>query len=98
MTLVIYDFFFLFFLTYINIKNNIFKPKNERKKSNLNQIEQYAKIKTLNNSKERIYLKNPYKPGAGTIPEYLAGRSKLLHEAQNTLNELLEGGMASIRT
>jgi len=40
-----------------------------------------------------IVLKNPYKPGAGFAPEYLAGRDQLLDTATNNLNELKEGGM-----
>lgn len=40
-----------------------------------------------------IVLKNPYKPGAGFTPEYLAGRDQLLNTATNNLNELKEGGM-----
>lgn len=44
--------------------------------------------------KERnVFLKNPYKPGAGTTPEFLAGRDKILEDATNNLNELCEGGM-----
>lgn len=39
------------------------------------------------------FLKNPYKPGAGTAPEFLAGRDKILEDATNNLNELCEGGM-----
>ncbi|WP_249312043.1 ATP-binding protein [Congzhengia minquanensis] len=38
-------------------------------------------------------MKNPYKPGAGFAPEYLAGRDQLLDTATNNLNELKEGGM-----
>ena len=38
-------------------------------------------------------MKNPYKPGAGTAPEFLAGRDKILEDALKNLEELKEGGM-----
>lgn len=40
-------------------------------------------------------MRNPYKPGAGTSPEYLAGRDKLLNDAKDILLDLLDGGMAT---
>ena len=41
--------------------------------------------------KERdVFLKNPYKPGAGTAPEFLAGRDKILEDVTNNLNELYD--------
>ena len=44
--------------------------------------------------KRGYVMRNPYKPGAGTAPEFLAGRDKILNDATNILNELKDGGMA----
>lgn len=40
-------------------------------------------------------MANPYKPGAGTMPEYLAGRDIVINEAKTILSDLQDGGMAT---
>lgn len=40
-------------------------------------------------------IKNPYTPGAGTPPEYLAGREEVLKNAREAFVQLKLGGMAS---
>lgn len=40
-------------------------------------------------------LSNPYTPGAGNIPSYLAGREKLLNDISDQLNELDAGGIST---
>lgn len=32
---------------------------------------------------------NPYKPGAGNMPNYLAGRTSVINDAQNIIDTLL---------
>lgn len=59
----------------------------------MNRIDNDDKIKRKYLETRNIFLKNPYKPGAGTAPEYLAGRDKILDEALCNLNELCQGGM-----
>lgn len=59
----------------------------------MNRIDNDVKIKRKYLETRNIFLKNPYKPGAGTAPEYLAGRDKILDEALCNLNELCQGGM-----
>lgn len=43
---------------------------------------------------EAIIMANPYRPGAGTMPEYLAGRDSLINDATTLLLDLRDGGMA----
>lgn len=43
---------------------------------------------------EALIMANPYKPGAGTMPEYLAGRDILINNATSLLLDLQDGGMA----
>lgn len=43
---------------------------------------------------DKPMLRNPYTPGAGNIPSYLAGRETLLQNITEQLNELNEGGIA----
>lgn len=38
-----------------------------------------------------MFTINPYKPGAGLLPEYLAGRDKLIEEAKKTIFSLTKG-------
>lgn len=38
-----------------------------------------------------MFTINPYKPGAGLLPEYLAGRDKLIEEAKKTIFSLTMG-------
>lgn len=40
-------------------------------------------------------MANPYKPGAGTMPEYLAGRDKIINDIKESLLDLKDGGMAA---
>lgn len=40
-------------------------------------------------------MANPYKPGAGTMPEYLAGRDNIIDNAKTILSDLQDGGMAA---
>ena len=40
-------------------------------------------------------MANPYKPGAGTMPEYLAGRDSIIQNAKEILSDLKDGGMAT---
>lgn len=40
-------------------------------------------------------MANPYKPGAGTMPEYLAGRDNIINNAKTILLDLQDGGMAT---
>lgn len=40
-------------------------------------------------------MANPYKPGAGTMPEYLAGRDNIINNTKTVLLDLQEGGMAT---
>ena len=54
-------------------------------------------LKTVKHINWREYaLVNPYRPGAGTPPEWLAGRDKLLNEAETFLSDLENGEMATI--
>lgn len=40
-------------------------------------------------------MTNPYKPGAGTMPEYLAGRDDIIDNIKTILLDLRDGGMAT---
>lgn len=44
---------------------------------------------------EDFIMANPYKPGAGTMPEYLAGRDAIINNAKTILSDLQDGGMAA---
>ena len=44
---------------------------------------------------EVFIMTNPYKPGAGTMPEYLAGRDNIINNTKTILLDLRDGGMAS---
>lgn len=51
-----------------------------------------------NNLKELIkrgnHMHNPYTPGAGTKPNFLAGRDEILSQITEHINRVLDGGMA----
>lgn len=44
---------------------------------------------------EVFIMANPYKPGAGTMPEYLAGRDNIINNTKTILLDLRDGGMAA---
>lgn len=44
---------------------------------------------------EEFIMVNPYKPGAGTMPEYLAGRDNIINNTKTILSDLQDGGMAT---
>lgn len=44
--------------------------------------------------KRGIVMPNPYTPGAGTKPNFLAGRDNTINQVTNYLNEVVDGGMA----
>lgn len=44
---------------------------------------------------EEFIMTNPYKPGAGTMPEYLAGRDNIINNTKTILEDLRYGGMAT---
>lgn len=44
---------------------------------------------------EEYIMANPYRPGAGTMPQYLAGRNNLISDIENLLLDLQDGGMAT---
>ena len=51
-----------------------------------------------NNLKEFIkrgnHMHNPYTPGAGTKPNFLAGRDDVIFKIANQINDVRKGGMA----
>ncbi|OQB13744.1 MAG: cell division control protein 6 [Firmicutes bacterium ADurb.Bin193] len=52
------------------------------------------KLNIIINKGGNIMLSNPYTPGAGTPPSFLAGRDNTIEKATNSIIEILNGSMA----